>query len=53
MIEFLEQNPLYIVLTVVMIIWTGIFSYLFRLDLRLSKMEKQFSELDATSRKVK
>jgi len=52
MIEFLEQNPTYIVLTVVLIIWTGIFAYLLRLDLHLSKMEKQFSDLESSQRKT-
>ncbi len=41
MYEFLSQNPLYIVLTIVLICWVGIFSYLMRLDRKISQFEKQ------------
>lgn len=39
MLEFLGQQPLYVVLLVVLIIWLGIYLYLFRLDNRLKKLE--------------
>lgn len=38
--EFLAQNQLYIVLIVVLVIWTGLFIYLYRLDSKLSELEK-------------
>ncbi|MCE1188285.1 MAG: CcmD family protein [Ignavibacteria bacterium] len=40
MIEFLSHNSLYIVLTIVMIVWTGIFFFLLNLDNRIKKLEK-------------
>lgn len=41
MLEFLGQQPLYVVLLVVLIIWLGIYLYLFRLDSRLKKLESR------------
>jgi CcmD family protein len=38
--EFLAQNSMYIVLVITLIIWAGIFSYLFRLDTRIKEVEK-------------
>ena len=43
MFEFLNQNPLYVVLVVVLVIWAGIFSYLWRLENRLKKLERRQS----------
>jgi len=40
-LEFLGQQPLYVVLLVVLIIWLGIYLYLFRLDSRLKKLESR------------
>jgi CcmD family protein len=37
--EFLSQQPLYVVLLVVLIVWLGIYLYLLRLDKRLKKLE--------------
>ncbi len=34
-------NSLYIVLSIVVIIWTGIFLYLYNLDKRLKKLESE------------
>ena len=39
--EFLAQNQLYIVMIIVLAIWLGIYSYLFRLDSRIKKLEHQ------------
>ncbi|MBI5475155.1 MAG: CcmD family protein [Ignavibacteriales bacterium] len=44
MYEFLSQNALYIVLLIVLIGWVGIFSYLLRLDKKMTKLEKMFKE---------
>jgi len=38
--DFLTENALYIVLLIVLICWIGIFSYLIRLDRRLTKIEQ-------------
>ncbi len=39
MMEFLSQNQMYIVLVIVLLIWTGIVWYLLRLDKRLTQLE--------------
>jgi len=40
MVEFLNQQPLYIVLFIVLIVWAGIFAYLHRLESRIRKLEQ-------------
>jgi len=40
-VEFLAQNQLYIVMIIVLAIWLGIYTYLFRLDSRIKKLEQQ------------
>jgi CcmD family protein len=37
--DFLEINSLYVVLIICLIIWIGIFSYLWKLDKRIKKLE--------------
>jgi CcmD family protein len=37
--DFLSQQPMYVVLLVVLVVWLGIYVYLFRLDGRLKKLE--------------
>lgn len=37
--EFLENNSLYVVLGIVLMIWTGIIVFLFTVDQRLKKLE--------------
>ncbi len=37
--DFLAEHQLYIVLTVVLIIWIGIISFLFRLEHRIGRLE--------------
>ena len=44
MYEFLSQNALYVVLTIVLVCWLGIVSFLFRLDRRISNLEKQLKK---------
>ncbi|MGC8653715.1 MAG: CcmD family protein [Candidatus Kryptoniota bacterium] len=36
--SFLDQHSLYVVLIIVLVIWAGIFLYLYRLDKRISKL---------------
>ncbi len=38
--QFFEQNTLYIVLVISIIIWLGIFYYLFQIDKKITKLEK-------------
>ncbi len=39
--DFLETNSMYVVLLIVLIIWIGIFAYLWGLDKKVKKMEKE------------
>jgi CcmD family protein len=39
MYEFLEQNSLYVVLIIVLMIWGGVFSYLVSLDRQIRKLQ--------------
>jgi len=41
MYDFLEKNAMYIVLLIALIIWIGLFFYMFRLDKRIEKLEKE------------
>ena len=39
MYEFLEPNSMYVVMIIVLMIWTGLFFYLFRIDRRIKELE--------------
>ena len=39
MMDFLSQNQMYIVLTIVLLIWAGIVWYLVRIDNRIKHLE--------------
>ncbi len=39
--EFFQTNQLYVVLAIALIIWIGLFVYLFSMDRKISKLEKQ------------
>ncbi|MCX6135196.1 MAG: CcmD family protein [Ignavibacteriales bacterium] len=39
MMEFFSQNQLFIVMTIVLIIWAGIVWYLMRIESRLKQLE--------------
>jgi CcmD family protein len=39
MYDFLEQNAMYIVLLIALIIWAGLFGYLYKIDGNLKKLE--------------
>jgi len=41
--DFLQNNAIYIVMIIVLIVWTGIFLYLLNLDKRLKNIEKETS----------
>lgn len=44
MYNFLENNSIYIVLIIVLIVWAGIFSFLLNLDKRIKSVEKELKE---------
>lgn len=40
-LDFLNQNSLYIVLIVALVVWLGIYGYLFRIDKKLRQLERK------------
>ncbi len=42
--DFLSDNAIYIVLIIVLIVWTGIFFYMVSLDKRIKFVEKELRE---------
>ena len=44
MYEFLNQNQMYIVLFITLIIWSGIISYLMRIDKKVGQIEKRLKK---------
>jgi CcmD family protein len=44
MYDFLSQNSLYVVLLIVLIVWVGIFAYIFRLDRKISNLERRIKQ---------
>jgi len=44
MIEYLNAHPQFIVLIVTALIWTGIASFLWRLDRRIEQLSQQIQE---------
>ncbi|MGB5289372.1 MAG: CcmD family protein [Ignavibacteriaceae bacterium] len=41
--NFLQSNAIYIVMIIVLIVWVGIFFYMFALDKRLKSIEKEIT----------
>ncbi|MBL0173891.1 MAG: CcmD family protein [Ignavibacteria bacterium] len=41
MYEFLEQNSIYVVMTIVLMVWSGVFLYLLRIDGQVRKLESK------------
>ena len=41
--DFLNNNAIYIVMIIVLIVWTGIFFYLNNLDKRIKSVEKEIN----------
>ncbi|MCL5028369.1 MAG: CcmD family protein [Bacteroidetes bacterium] len=41
--QFLDKNAIYIVMIIVLIVWTGIFLYLFNIDKRIKNVEKEMN----------
>ncbi len=44
MLEYLSTNQMYIVLGIVLLVWAGVVAYLYRLDMRLKKLEDRTQE---------
>ena len=44
MYEFLNQNQMYIVLVVTLLIWIGVLWYLMRLDKKVGQIEKRLKK---------
>ncbi|MEJ5352475.1 MAG: CcmD family protein [Melioribacteraceae bacterium] len=44
LINFLEQNSIYIVMFIVLVVWIGIFLFLLNTDKRLKEIEKEIKE---------
>ncbi len=44
MFDFLANNQLFIVMTIILLIWVGIVVYLFRLDRRLKQLEQSMKK---------
>lgn len=42
--DFLNQNSIYIVLFIVLVVWTGIFLFINRTDKRLKLIESELKE---------
>ncbi|MGA7721961.1 MAG: CcmD family protein [Ignavibacteriaceae bacterium] len=41
--QMLDKNAIYIVMIIVLIVWTGIFLYLYNLDKRIRNVEKEMN----------
>jgi CcmD family protein len=39
--KFLEQNSMYVVLIILLVIWIGIYFYIHNIDKRLRKLEQE------------
>ncbi len=41
--QFLEKNSIFIVMIIVLIVWAGVFFYLYSLDKRIKNVEKEIN----------
>jgi CcmD family protein len=41
--QLLDKNAIYIVMIIVLIVWSGIFLYLYNLDKRIRNVEKEMN----------
>ncbi|HLE32661.1 MAG TPA: CcmD family protein [Bacteroidota bacterium] len=44
MFDFLANNQLFIVMTIILLIWVGIVFYLFRLDRKVKQLEQSMKK---------
>lgn len=45
--DFMEHNSIYIVLFIVLVVWTGIFLFLLNIDKRIKHIEKDMKGADS------
>lgn len=50
--EFLHNNSVFLVLAIALIIWAGIAVYIFAVDKKLTKLEKDFDTIKNTKDKL-
>lgn len=50
--EFLDKNSIYIVLFIVLVVWFGIFTFLWNTDKRLKKIEEEL-EIEGSTKNEK
>ena len=50
--NFLNHNAIYIVMIIVLIVWIGVFLYLYNLDKRLKEIQKEMEHDNSDSRPV-
>jgi len=44
MLEYFSSNQLFIVMTIILLIWAGIVCYLFRLDRKVKELEQSMKK---------
>jgi len=44
MLEFLSNNQMYIVLSIVLLVWAGVVAYLVRLDRKMTQLEQNLKK---------
>lgn len=44
MLEFFSSNQLFVVMTIILLIWAGIVFYLFRLDRKVKELEQSMKK---------
>lgn len=42
--NFLDQNSLYIVMIIVLLVWLGIFTFTYKLDKKVKKLEERMNQ---------
>lgn len=42
--QFLEQNSLYIVMIIVLLVWFGIFAFAYKLEKKVKKLEEKIDQ---------
>lgn len=50
--DFFYENSIYVVLGIVLIIWFGIFLYIFNIDKKLSKLEIKIHDFQNNQRRA-
>jgi CcmD family protein len=45
-VEYLNAHPVFVVLIISLVVWFGLFVYLFRMDRKIGKLEKEIDRKD-------